>query len=133
MRLEITQRADLAIRALVALQHSPDRMKSAELAGALGTTAGFIPQVMRPLVRAEWVRSVPGPRGGYEPHRDLGSLTVLQVVEEIDGPTDNGRCVVTERRCDTAQPCALHAAWAGARRELRRALDAMPLSSLAAG
>ena len=63
MRLEITQRADLAVRALVLLQRSPLRLKSVDLAAALGTTAGFVPQVMGPLVRAGWVRSVPGRRG----------------------------------------------------------------------
>ena len=61
MRLEITQRADLAVRALVALQSAPVRLKSVDLADALGTTAGFVPQVMGPLVRAGWVRSVTSP------------------------------------------------------------------------
>ena len=78
------------------------------------------------------MRSVPGPTGGYEPQHDLGSLSVLEVVEQIDGPTDTGRCVVAERACDADEPCALHVAWAGARRELCASLNGMPLSSVAA-
>ncbi len=132
MRLEITQRADLAVRALVALQSSPSRLKSADLAEALGTTAGFIPQVMGPLVRVGWVRSVTGPTGGYERRRELGSLSVLEVIETIDGPTDNGRCVVSEKLCNTAEPCALHVAWARARRELRASLGGLHLSEVSA-
>lgn len=132
MRLEITQRADLAVRALVALQSSPDRLKSADLADLLGTTSGFIPQVMGPLVRNGWVRSVPGPTGGYERQRDLDSLSVLEIVETIDGPTDNGRCVVAERSCDAAEPCALHVAWARARHELRDSLGGLRLSEVSA-
>ena len=132
MRLEITQRADLAVRALVALQSSSDRLKSADLADLLGTTSGFIPQVMGPLVRVGWVRSVPGPTGGYERQRDLDSLSVLEIVETIDGPTDNGRCVVAERLCDAAEPCALHVAWARARHELRDSLGGLRLSEVSA-
>ena len=132
MRLEITQRADLAVRALTVLQSSPTRLKSADLADALGTTAGFVPQVMGPLVRVGWVRSVPGPTGGYERRRDLASLTVLEVVETIDGPTDDGRCVVAERRCDADEPCVLHVAWARARGELRDSLGALRLSAVGA-
>ena len=132
MRLEITQRADLAVRALVALQDAPGRMKSVELADALGTTAAIVPQVMGPLVRAGWVRSVPGPGGGYEPQRDLDSLTVLEVVEQIDGPTDSGRCVVAERACDADEPCVLHLAWARARTELRASLASTSLAALTA-
>lgn len=133
MRLEITQRADLAVRALVALEVAPARRKSTDLADGLGTTAGFVPQVMGPLVRAGWVRSVPGPTGGYELVRPLHTLSVLDVVEMIDGPTDTGRCVVAERSCDASEPCVLHVAWAVARAELRTSLAGLQLSEVSAG
>lgn len=131
MRLEITQRADLAVRALVVLHRAPTRLKSADLAAALQTTAGFVPQVMGPLVRAGWVRSLPGPTGGYETLVDVESLNVLDVVESVDGPTDSGRCVVADRPCDAAAPCALHVAWGRARRELQSSLAAVSIATLA--
>lgn len=131
MRLEVTQRADLAVRALVVLHRSPTRLKSAELAAALGTTIGFVPQVMGPLVRERWVHSVPGPTGGYEPLVDIDRLNVLDVVEAVDGPTDSGRCVVTDRACEATEPCALHAAWESARRELVSSLAALSVGALA--
>jgi len=130
MRLEITQRADLAVRALVLLQRSPLRLKSVDLAAALGTTAGFVPQVMGPLVRAGWVRSVPGPTGGYEPVVVLDGLSVLDVVEQVDGPTEIGRCVVADRPCDAASPCVMHVAWGHARRELVASLSGLSLAAV---
>lgn len=133
MRLEVTQKADLAVRAIIELSASSARLKSGDLAELLGTTPGFVPQVMSPLVRAGWVRSVPGPTGGYECVADLVSLTVLSVVEAVDGPTDTGRCVVAERACDAAEPCAMHIAWGRARHELRAALGAMSLAAVAGG
>lgn len=131
MRLEITQRADLAVRAMVILHRSPARLKSADLAAALGTTAGFVPQVMGPLVREGWVRSVPGPTGGYEAVAELDELNVLDVVEAIDGPTDSGRCVVADRACEAKDPCAMHVAWGKARNELVSSLAAVSVGSLA--
>jgi Rrf2 family transcriptional regulator, iron-sulfur cluster assembly transcription factor len=130
VRLEITQRADLAVRALVVLQSSPMRLKSAALADALSTTPGFVPQIMGPLVHAGWVRSVPGPTGGYQLLVGLDDLSVLQVIEVIDGPTDTGRCVVAERACDSSEPCALHVAWSRARQELCSTLSTVPLSAV---
>lgn len=130
MRLEVTQRADLAVRALLLLKQSPVRLKSADLAGALGTTTGFVPQVMGPLVRAGWVRSIPGPTGGYEPVAALDGLSVLDVVEAVDGPTENGRCVVADRPCEAAVPCVLHAAWGRARRELVASLAGLSLAAV---
>jgi Rrf2 family transcriptional regulator, iron-sulfur cluster assembly transcription factor len=132
MRLEVTQRADLAVRALLLLKQSPARLKSADLAAALDTTAGFVPQVMGPLVRAGWVRSVPGPTGGYEALAALDALSVLDVVEAVDGPTDTGRCVVADRPCDAATPCVLHVAWAHARRELVASLAGLSLAAVSA-
>lgn len=131
MRLEITQRADLAVRALVVLHRSPGRLKSVDLATALGTTAGFVPQVMGPLVKEGWVHSVPGPTGGYELLVDVDAMSVLDVVEAVDGPTDSGRCVVADRACDATAPCALHVAWGSARRELVSSLAAMSVGTLA--
>ncbi|WP_394933169.1 RrF2 family transcriptional regulator [uncultured Ilumatobacter sp.] len=131
MRLDITQRADLAVRALVVLDQSAARLKSSDLAAALGTTAGFVPQVMGPLVRHGWVRSVPGPTGGYEPLVEVDTLNVLEVVEAVDGPTNSGRCVVADHPCEATEPCALHVAWGLARRQLLSSLAATPVGALA--
>jgi Rrf2 family transcriptional regulator, iron-sulfur cluster assembly transcription factor len=131
MRLEITHRADLAVRAMQLLGAGSTRWKSSDLAAALDTTSGFVPQVMGPLVRAGWVRSVPGPTGGYEATTAADDISVLDVVEAIDGPTDDGRCVVADRPCDSTRPCVLHTAWGRARRQLQATLAAQPLTGAA--
>lgn len=133
MRLEVTRRADLAVRALVLLGSTPNRWKAPALAAALDTTTGFVPQVVGPLVKAGWVHSEPGPTGGYSAAVALRDVSVLQVVEAIDGPTDLGRCVVEDRDCRADHPCSLHHAWSGARQELMATLSATPLSTLAQG
>ena len=115
MRLELTRRSDLASRAVVVLVRSGGRLKSTELAEALGTTAGFMPQVLGPLVERGWVASVPGPTGGYEAAVPLGQLSVLDVIEAVEGPTVTGRCVLVDRPCGQADECALHLPWARAR------------------
>ena len=108
-----------------------DRIKGSALAEALGTTAAFVPQVVGPLVKAGWVRSDPGPSGGYMLRARLDTVTVLQVVEAIDGVVDTGHCVVAERACKASVPCVMHLAWSRARSELVRTLGEMPMSTLA--
>ncbi len=132
MRLEITRRAELAVRAMVVLGGAGGRLKAPALAEGLGTTAGFVPQVIGPLVKAGWVRSDPGPSGGYVSCVDLGDVSVLEVIEAVDGATDGGRCVVADRSCNGRAPCSLHAAWTRARHELVDALGGTPLSDVAA-
>ncbi|MEO8265438.1 MAG: Rrf2 family transcriptional regulator [Ilumatobacteraceae bacterium] len=131
MRLEITRRAELAIRALAWLGRSSEHVKASVLAEGLGTTVSFVPQVLGPLVRAGWVQSDPGPKGGYRCRVGDGEVSVLQVIEAVDGATDLGRCVVADRSCQSAEPCVLHVAWVQARRELVRVLQATPVSGVA--
>ncbi|MBK9177987.1 MAG: Rrf2 family transcriptional regulator [Acidimicrobiales bacterium] len=133
MRLEVSRRADLATRALLVLGRSGRRSKSPELARRVGTTPGFLSQVMAPLVARRWVRSDPGPTGGYAAVVDLDAVSVLDVIEAVEGPTDAGRCVLEDRACSGAGPCALHVPWSRARAQLLGELAGTPLSSLAAG
>ena len=105
-------------------------MRATALAEALDTTVGFVPQVVGPLVRAGWVHSSPGPTGGYECTTSLSAVNVLQVIEAVDGATDVGRCVVADRPCQAAAPCALHVAWGTARSQLMGVLQSTPMAEV---
>ena len=106
------------------------RVKAAELAEVLGTTPGFVPQVLHPLVAQGWVDSEPGPTGGYARVAPLERISVLDVIEAVDGPTVTGRCVLEDRPCTESGPCALHHPWSRARAHLLDELGATPLSDL---
>lgn len=133
MRLEITRRADLAVRALSLLTARPGRWKATTLAAELGTTVGFVPQVVGPLVKAGWVSSEPGPTGGYTAAVAGSDVSVLQVIEAVDGATNAGRCVVEDRPCPSTPQCSLHSAWQVAREQLMHSLDSMPVADVALG
>ena len=124
MRLEVTRKSDLAVRALGVLAEANGRMKGPALAAAVGSTSGFVSQVLNPLVRHRWVRSEPGPSGGYSLVADLNEVSVLAVVESIEGPTDSGRCVLADGTCIEQGSCALHRSWSQARTLLLAELDA---------
>lgn len=131
MRLEVTRKSDLAVRSLLALAASTNRMKGSELAEAIASTAGFVSQVLTPLVRAGWVRSDPGPTGGYSLQVSLEEVSVLAVIEAVEGKTDSGLCVLADRPCDDGGTCALHVPWTRARSELLTQLDAVSVADSA--
>jgi Rrf2 family protein len=130
MRLEITRRTDLATRAFLHLADQGERTKSSALAEAVGTSPGFLSQAMTPLVAAGWVRSDPGPTGGYTALADPATVSVLDVIEAVEGPTDTGRCVLEDRPCAGGAVCALHRPWSSARAQLLEELGSTPLASL---
>jgi Rrf2 family protein len=130
MRLEITRKSDIATRALLSLSANGSRSKASELAKAVGATPGFLSHAMLALVQRGWVRSDPGPLGGYTATFNPEKLSVLDVIEAVEGPTDTGRCVLESRPCGETGPCALHVAWSSARMDLLSKLSSTSLSSL---
>lgn len=132
MQLGITRKSDLAVRALCRLNDQA-RVKGLELAEAVGTSPGFLAQVVAPLVHAGWVGSEPGPSGGYQLLVPLDGLSMLDVIEAIEGPTDDGRCVLDGGPCPSEKTCALHEAWIPARDALLARLDATSVTVAAGG
>jgi len=125
MRLELTRKTDLALRAFRFLAASEGRASGRALAEAVGTTVPFIAQVMAPLVRAGLATSRPGPGGGYAPAGNPRAVSVLAVIEAVEGPVDPGKCVLVGGPCG-APPCSLHDAWLSARSALEDALRGAP-------
>lgn len=131
MRLELTRRTDLATRALLELARRGEKTKASLLAAELGTTPGFLSHAMTPLIGQGWVRSDPGPTGGYTLVATLDDVNVLAVIEAIEGPTDTEQCVLEDRPCGGDAPCALHHPWSRARGQLLGELSRTSLATLA--
>lgn len=130
MRLEITRKTNLAISAMAELDRAGDRVSGKDLAGAIGTSTTFLAQVITPLVRRGWVASQPGRAGGYELLADATSLSVLEVIETVEGPTDTRTCVLRSGDCSADDPCPTHEAWSRARTALLKELAETPVSIL---
>ena len=129
MKLQITRRTELALRMLQYLQDG-QRRNSRVIAEAIGSTPGFVAHVAQHVVTPGWVQSDTGPTGGYTLATTLEEISLLQLIEASEGPTDDGRCVLSDRACGADRPCALHEPWRRARSSLSDQLAATRLSSL---
>jgi len=122
MRLTVSKRSDLAIRAVRYLDAHPGRIPGSEIAESVGTSVPFLSQVLTPLVAEHWIDSRTGPTGGYSLMDSGRAMTLLELVEAIEGPIIDGRCVLEDTECDGVDICALHTMWAAARSALMTAL-----------
>lgn len=127
MHLEVSRRTDMALRAMGHM--AANGLSSGQtIAGAIDTTPNYLPQLLKPLVVAGWVVGTPGPGGGYRLSVDLDEISVLDVVEVMEG-TEQARCVLRGVPCPVPEPCALHDSWMRARDALLAELDAMPVAT----
>ncbi len=110
MRLELTRRGDYAVRAMLALAAREDapRMTVREIAAGMGIPVGFLPRVMAKLSRAGLVSSTIGRTGGYALGRSAASISVLEVIEAVEGDSRRTRCVLRGGPCGRDGHCQVH-------------------------
>ena len=63
--------------------------------------------------------------------RPADRLTVGNIVEAIDGPFDDGRCVLGFAECTAEIPCPMHDTWEQVRGKLEQTLHRKTLLELA--
>ena len=120
MRLELTRRGDYAIRTVLALARAADdELQSVRRIAAEQTIPErFLPQVMRDLVRAGLVAGTLGRNGGYRLARPAADVSLLDIVEAVEGDTRRRTCVLRGGPCARSGVCDVHDAFAAAQEAL---------------
>lgn len=89
--ISITTKSPYAVAALVELAGAgEDPVPIGELARRRDIPVQFLEQLFSTLRRAGVIRSQRGVKGGYMFERSPGEVTVLEVVELLDGPLGSG-------------------------------------------
>ncbi len=121
MRLELGRRADYGIRATIDLarhHQAGERRKARQIAEEMAIPASFVAQVLADLVRAGLVVSTAGPAGGYELASAPHDISLLDVVEAVNGEPGSTVCVLRGGPCRWDDFCAVHVPWFRAQRAM---------------
>jgi len=131
--VQITRAADYAVRVTIHLATLPPGVKAqrAELAKATGAPGSFLSKVLQRLVQTGLVVSARGATGGFELNRTRPEVTVLHVVEAIEGRTQLNLCLSDEPICDRQNWCPGHPVWREAQNALLQVLSAASIANLA--
>lgn len=113
MQTTLGRTGDYGVRAVLDVAGAGEsrRRKTREIASAMHIPTRYLSQILALLVREEILTATAGPSGGYELARDPEQLTLLDVVEAVEGPVVMERCVVRGIPCSSDGICAVHDAW----------------------
>ena len=125
---------EYAIRGLgeIAARGEGERMLLDEVVAGSGLPRDFLAKVFQKLVKAGVLRSAKGRGGGFELARAAHAITLMHVVEAIDGPQIHDRCVIGFARCSDDMPCAQHDLYKPIRQRIKDYLNTTTAADLAA-
>lgn len=133
-RMRLTAKSEYGVLAMIdlACNHGEGPVSAREVAERRNIPPRFLEQLFVALRRAGLVNAVRGARGGFALSDEPSKITVLQVVEALEGPLTASVCE-TDRGNDCGQSgaCAAAPVWMRATRALRDVFDSTTLAELA--
>lgn len=103
-----------------------------ELVAGTDLPRDFLAKVFQKLVHGGVLRSAKGRGGGFSLARPAHEITLMNIVEAIDGPQIFDRCVVGLERCNDQMPCPQHDLYKPIRQRLKDYMLTTTLADLAA-
>ena len=131
--MQITRQADYAVRAvlhLAELKKNGGRAPTSKIASAEHIPPSFLAKIVSQLSVAGVVQTSRGARGGVSLSREPSEISLLEVVEAIDGPITLNECVNNPKACPFGDRCKVHSIWCRAQADLVNKLSGTSFAEL---
>jgi len=119
----------------LALNDGDKPLSLAEIAERQELPLAYLEQLFPKLRKAELVKSVRGPGGGYVLNKDIQDITILSIVEAVDESLQMTRCDGDVKNGCMAKTsrCLTHSLWKGLGKQISEYLGSITLGSLTQG
>lgn len=132
--MQLTQATDYAFRAalLLATLENDDIIDAQTISTREKIPMRFLLKIMRSLVKAGLVKSYRGVGGGFALAKPPRDITLLDIVEAVEGPVRINRCLVDPEYCSKqwSDRCAIHQALTSVQAAVIKELGQHSLSDL---
>jgi Rrf2 family protein len=111
--MQVTREGDYAIRSVLYLARQPFQKVSfvTEISEEYKIPRSFLAKILQKLVKAKIVRSYRGVKGGFSLTRQARDITVLDVLEAIEGKLAVNLCIGDKKKCNFSKHCPAHFVW----------------------
>lgn len=123
------------IRAVIYLALNAGMVKKIgikQISKDLNIPAPFLGKILQTLARKKVLSSIKGPHGGFSLGRDAKDITLLDIVENIDGVDTFSNCLIGVRSCTKGEKhCPTHHKYGPIRQQLYDLFKNETISQLA--
>jgi Rrf2 family protein len=113
------------IRAIIYLASQPvsnGKTGIKKISGDLNLPTPFLAKILQSLTKQKILSSSKGPHGGFSLRKDPKKITLLEIVNSIDGKDVFTNCVMHSGSCDSVEKdkkrCTLHNDYENTRKDL---------------
>jgi Rrf2 family protein len=111
-----------AIRSVVYLSvySSPEsKIGIKKISEELSIPTPFLGKILQTLSRKKILISTKGPHGGFTLARPAEDISLMDIIELIDGTDIFDTCIVRTSHCSDEEPCGIHDKISSVRKELK--------------
>lgn len=130
--MKLNKETEYALEGLAFLSTRPDGavLQAGDLAEVVGTSTAFMSKILQRLGGAKIVRGHRGNPRGYSLTRPAERISVLDVVETLEGNDIFERCIFWSEPCSEKNSCPLHDVWKRVRPQVRAQFSDMTVRDL---
>jgi len=131
--LHITRKGDYAIRGMVYLADRPVGTVCllAEIAADVNASKALLAKIFQQFAKLGLVSSFRGVGGGFTLGRPTEKISLLEIIEAVEGPILLNRCLLAEGTCSRDTFCTVHPVWVDVQEKIRSLLGNVTLKQLA--
>jgi len=128
-----TKTGEYAIRAILFLARQPKEklIMSSVIAKSEEIPAHYLAKILQRMAKYGYVDSFKGRGGGFRITDLAKKSSILQIVERVEGPVINLKCVTGLKECQDENPCPLHEEWAILRERIYNLISSKSVQEVA--
>jgi Rrf2 family protein len=130
--MELSLTGEYAIRALLYLAGHPygTLHRITDVVAAAEVPDTYFRKILPLLIRAGFVHSVRGVKGGIQLTSPANQITLLHVFEAVEGKLFLNACLIHPHACHRSSWCAVHTVWADLQEQMKAQLSSQTLEDL---
>lgn len=130
--LRMSKLTDYGTAVMTFLAREPESLHTAsEIAADVHVSVPTASKILRALVRERLVASHRGVKGGYSLARAADEISVVQVIDAMEGPVGLTECSSVPGACSQEPHCSVRGNWQRINRTIRAALAGVTLAEMA--
>ena len=121
--MNITRETDYAVRCVLYLSKNSEAISVVDdIAREMDIPKSFLAKILQKLAKAAIVKSTRGVKGGFRLSMEPSGISLLRVIEAIQGPLCLNVCLIDDRHCKRSTFCSVHPAWMEIQKKMEKEL-----------